>query len=88
MKIHELKVWPEFYNAVVSGDKTFELRRNDRPGGYCVGDRLILKEWKLGVGFTGREAAVEVTYVMSGIMPFPNAPDLSGWVIMSIQEED
>jgi hypothetical protein len=27
---HELKMWPEFFKHVWSGDKTFELRVDDR----------------------------------------------------------
>jgi len=30
MKLHELKIKDEYYYAVSSGYKTFELRRNDR----------------------------------------------------------
>src|SRR3954470_11426726 len=41
---HELKCWPEFYKALVSGEKTFELRKNDR--GFRVGDVLWLREWR------------------------------------------
>jgi len=41
--IHELKIWPEFYHAVLSGEKTFELRKNDRD--FHVGDVLHLKEF-------------------------------------------
>lgn len=28
--IHELKILPEYFEAVVSGDKRFEIRKNDR----------------------------------------------------------
>lgn len=41
--IHELKTWPIHYRAVVSGHKTFEVRRNDR--GFQVGDVLRLQEY-------------------------------------------
>lgn len=43
MKIHELKILPEYFDAVISGRKRFEIRKNDRD--YKVGDQLILKEW-------------------------------------------
>ena len=29
--IHELKILPEYFNAVISGEKTFEICKNDRP---------------------------------------------------------
>lgn len=43
MKEHELKSWPEFFQPIAEGWKTFELRKNDR--NYQVGDVLILREW-------------------------------------------
>lgn len=42
---HQLKCWPEFFQATLNGLKKFELRRDDRPEGYQVGDELLLKEW-------------------------------------------
>lgn len=41
---HELKIKPEYLAAVVTGEKTFEIRNNsDR--NFQVGDTLILKSW-------------------------------------------
>lgn len=41
--VHELKCWPKYFNAILDGSKTFEVRRNDRP--YRVGDYLALNEY-------------------------------------------
>lgn len=41
--VHEVKCWPEFFNALVNGNKTFEVRKNDRP--YRVGDYLAINEY-------------------------------------------
>ncbi|RKJ45990.1 DUF3850 domain-containing protein, partial [Butyricicoccus sp. 1XD8-22] len=42
-RVHELKIYPEYFKEVICGKKTFEIRRNDR--GYKVGDILSLKEF-------------------------------------------
>lgn len=61
---HELKTWPDYYNHLVDGTKTFEYRRNDR--GFKVGDVLHLREWEpMPEGrYTGREMRRRVTYVL------------------------
>lgn len=41
--LHKLKIRPKFFKAVISGEKTFEIRRNDR--NFKVGDRIELKEY-------------------------------------------
>lgn len=41
--VHELKVWPEFFDPLDRNEKTFEARRNDR--GFKVGDILHLREF-------------------------------------------
>ncbi len=68
---HKLKTLPEYFEPVGRGDKTFEIRKDDRA--FKVGDTLILQEWKsppssmLSIGdYTGREIHVRVTYKMSG----------------------
>lgn len=59
---HLLKTWPTYFDAVKSGVKTFELRRDDR--GYKVGDILDLREYDPGSGWTGRQCIRDVTYVL------------------------
>lgn len=42
--IHELKIWPEYYERVADGTKTFEIRDNsDR--GFQTGDIVRLLEF-------------------------------------------
>ena len=62
-KIHDLKLLSEYYSAVVSGAKKFEIRYNDRD--YKVGDILFLREFD-GLQYTGRKTCVKVTYVLHG----------------------
>lgn len=38
MKTHDLKLSVEFCDAVLSGEKTFEVRKNDR--GFQTGDLI------------------------------------------------
>lgn len=42
---HELKCWPEYFQAIKAGDKRFELRKDDREPKYEVGHTLVLEEW-------------------------------------------
>ena len=61
MKI-EKKIWPEYFEKILSGEKTFELRLADFE---CnVGDILVLKEWDPTTKqYTGRVLEKKVTYV-------------------------
>ncbi len=60
---HELKIRPEYFKAVVCGDKTFEIRKNDR--NFKVGDIIVLNEWNERSGYTGKHTLVNITYVMT-----------------------
>lgn len=59
--VHELKILPEYFKEVKIGNKTFELRKDDRQ--IQIGDVVILKEWT-GEAYTGNELRVGVTYVL------------------------
>lgn len=75
---HELKTYPKYFEEVISGRKTFEVRKNDRK--FCVGDVLLLKEWD-NIKYSGREEKAEVIYLIGdefiGIQP--------GYVVMGIE---
>jgi len=75
-RTHKLKTWPEFFQYVWTGLKKFELRQDDRA--YRAGDILLLQEWTIQNGYTGREIEARVTYLMSGIGLQQN------YVVMSI----
>jgi len=76
--VHELKVWPEFFKLLWSGDKPFELRKDDR--GFRAWDRLRLREYlPKGGYYTGREISTQLTCVVSG---FPGL--LPGYVILGL----
>lgn len=63
-KIH-LKTWPEFYRLIISGEKNFVVRKNDRD--FRKGDILILEEWDPAIGqHTGFSIEREIIYILSG----------------------
>ncbi len=58
----EKKIWPEYYEAVASGKKKFELRLNDFE--INDGDTLVLREWDPETkDYTGRQTEKKVTFV-------------------------
>ncbi|RSK29864.1 ASCH/PUA domain-containing protein [Hymenobacter metallilatus] len=60
---HDLKCWPEYFEAVADGRKSFELREDDR--GYLEGDTLLLREYNPNTNtYTGREIRRLVTYIL------------------------
>lgn len=64
--VHELKTVPPYFDAVASGAKPFEVRRDDR--GFMPGDLLVLREWLPEVGDYSPAAHLfrKVTYVLRG----------------------
>ena len=63
--IHELKTWCAQYDAIEKGEKTFEVRKNDRS--FLKGDLLILKEWdNEKQEYTGRKISKIVKYILDG----------------------
>ena len=63
---HRLKTWPEYFQAILAGHKTFEVRKNDRD--FRVGDLLILAEYEPNEepGYTSRILYRLVSYVLPG----------------------
>ncbi|MCL5407015.1 MAG: DUF3850 domain-containing protein [Patescibacteria group bacterium] len=56
------KIWPEYFDAVASGKKKFELRLNDFD--VNEGDILLLEEWDPKTKeYTGRKVEKKVTFV-------------------------
>ena len=66
MKIHELKSWPQFFTRVISGEKTFELRVNDRD--FKLGDFLFLREYDPETEqYSGRFQYARITYIFGSV---------------------
>ena len=60
---HEKKTWPDLFQKIMDGDKTFDLRLADWD---ChEGDILVLKEWDPEIKeYTGRVIEKEVTFIL------------------------
>lgn len=79
MKVHELKIWPPYFDAVMSDRKTCELRKNDR--GFHVGDTLLLREWDPKVqGYTGAQQLVVITHITQEVYGL-----MEGYCVLSIR---
>ena len=74
---HNLKIKPIYFDAIARGEKTFEVRYDDR--GYRVHDTLRLREFDDG-DYTGREIEAEVTYLLDD-----KAYCKEGYVVMAIK---
>jgi len=65
--VHELKIEPQFFEQVLSGAKTFEIRKDDR--GYQKGDTVNLSEYDPRASFepqfTGRGIIANIGFVTS-----------------------
>jgi len=78
-RVHELKTWPAYFQSILAGKKTAELRKNDR--NFKAGDSLFLQEWdprrKI---YTGAALSVEITHVLR---KFPGLR--KGYVLLSFK---
>lgn len=78
MKTHQVKSWPEFFEPISMGVKTFDLRLDDR--GYAVGDNVQFEEFRHVTGeHTGKVVTRRITYILrnfEGLIP--------GYVILGI----
>ncbi|MGA4724188.1 DUF3850 domain-containing protein [Carnobacterium maltaromaticum] len=78
MKVHELKIASEFFEAVKDGRKKFEIRKNDR--NYQEGDILILREYDpITQEYLGRIMKVEISYMT-------DYAQQDGYVVLGIEE--
>lgn len=79
--MHTLKCDPQPWVATLRGDKTFEFRADDRPGGYQLGDVLAIELWH--GGSTGRFLYRAITYVLRG--PLYGVPE--GYAVLGLSKE-
>lgn len=93
---HELKCWPNYFDAIARGDKTFEVRYDDR--GFQRGDTVLLREFDpnshqiIGMNgtYTGRALTARIGYVLHAIPHAFNGRfsqpghNLEGYVVFSL----
>lgn len=68
--IHDLKIWPVYFEAVRSGKKRFEVRKTDRD--FKEGDVIVLREYDADrSAYTGRLVAGRIEFVtlLAGLDP-------------------
>lgn len=62
MTVHDLKIWPDFFDLHICRQMEFQIRRDDRP--FQFGDQLRLREFDPATGkYTGFVAISRVTSV-------------------------
>lgn len=61
--IHQLKIKKEYFHDVCAGEKTFEIRQNDR--GFMVGDYVALNRIDENGMEDGSCALFQIEYVFS-----------------------
>jgi len=77
---HYLKTVQPYFEALKSGIKKFEFRKDDR--GYQVGDILLLREWsEIEHKVTGNILFFKITYILD-ISEF--SADLINCIILSL----
>ncbi|PVZ88033.1 hypothetical protein C9426_10010 [Serratia sp. S1B] len=74
---YELKILPDYFNSVLSGNKKAEIRKADRP--FKVGDELLLREWSIEKGYTGQSIQRVITHITELDFCAP------GFVMLSIE---
>ncbi len=78
MTVHELKTWPEQFQAIRNGSKTFDYRKNDRE--FKSGDQLALREWDpKDEAYTGRTIYTDIGYMLHGGFGVPD-----GYIVLSL----
>ncbi|ESR10644.1 DUF3850 domain-containing protein [Streptococcus iniae] len=82
MTQHMLKCYPEYFEAIMDGTKTFECRYNDRD--FKVGDELLLREYdpKKGYTYPYRCIVRKITYILSDFIGLKD-----GYVILGVINE-
>lgn len=85
-KTHELKTIPPFFDHIWNGNKSFELRENDR--GFQVCDILYLREFIPSGMYTGRSIHARVDYVLEGFTGLSIGYCIMGITVLFRREQE
>jgi hypothetical protein len=66
---HLLKTWPPYFQEIIDGNKTFDIRKNDR--NFKTGDLIVFEEFALGALYTGRKITKRIGYILEGQWGLP-----------------
>lgn len=79
---HHLKTWPEPFQAIEAGIKSFEIRWNDRD--FRANDIVVLEYWDpIKMHYTGKKLIRKITYMIQGQWGLP-----SGLCVLQLGETD
>lgn len=81
VKVHELKIVPEYFRAVKEGKKKFEIRKNDR--NFKVGEYIDLREYSGDKGYTGNRLCLKIVYMIESDL-FPQGLK-DGYCVLGIE---
>lgn len=76
---HLLKIHEQYFREILSGRKTFEIRKHDRD--FQIGDILVLQLYQNGF-CTGDEIDAEITYILKSV---PEYGLQTGYCILGIK---
>lgn len=83
--LHALKTIQPYFDEVAAGNKSFEVRKIDRP--YMIGDFLALNEWD-GKYYTGRFVVARIVYILADGEYVKDGYAILGIVPAEISSED
>lgn len=79
MRLHELKILPKYYMQICTGEKPYEIRKDDR--GFKSGDLLLLREHTAHLGYSGNQKLFIIKNILKDFEGLA-----SGYVAMAISE--
>lgn len=85
VRIHQLKITPACFDAVVSGEQRAVPVKDGLD--YKVGDVFSLREWGIDGKYTGKEWAAVITHIflVSDALPMCDRLRIDRWIMISIR---